>query len=94
MANITLEELALEVALLRRKLDRLTPSRLITLAEFSRDSGLSPHQIRYKIQQSIARPADSQLQNGIHYVCTQSGKRGGKILINPELFCEAIGLSL
>ncbi len=93
MASTTLAELVLEVALLRRRIEQLTPPRLVGVAEFAVSSGLSSDQIRRKIRKAIDFPADSPLQNGVHYVCLEPGARGAKIKINPELFREAIGLA-
>jgi hypothetical protein len=90
---VTIEELALEVKQLRRRIDQLSPPKLVSVAEFEKMSGLSAGQIRSKIQQSIDRLADSPLQNGVHYIWAEPGKRGGRIRINPELFRSAIGLS-
>jgi uncharacterized coiled-coil protein SlyX len=73
--------------------EQASPPKLVSVAEFEKMSGLSPSQIRSRIQQSIDHPDHSPLRNGIHYVWSEPGKRGGRIRINPELFRSAIGLS-
>ena len=94
-------EISLKIDLLTRRVDEqerviksLQKDEFVTITELSKRCGLSAWQIRQKVRIAHNTPADNVhgLIAGKHYLWPCPGKKGGKILVNPALFLEAIGM--
>jgi hypothetical protein len=97
-----LTEISLKIDLLARRIDEqeriiksLQKDEFVKISELSKRCGLSPYQIREKIRNAHNHPADNVhgLVNGKHYLWPCPGRRGGKLMVNPSLFLEAIGIN-